>query len=375
MNKRVVPKVSGLVKVGSLTAAPEEEVQSLPDIPAESGNSAASKAQAAEASKSSAPATPEPKPALAVPAPVAAPRIQAPSPAPSLDTPETSADRWLLIPLAKLRIHPFNSRTVRTQERIEEVCKMLEDEHIQREPITVVPGRKPEDKGFFFILSGQTRYHAANLAGWKALKSQINEDIDPDDHLAFWAASLEHNSSVKETDWDIALKAKQLLDEKKTLEEVQRAARRDPRALRRILGMMDLPDSVIAIIKENPGKLSAVFCEPLKSGLEDLGEDAIAAIARMVVEKNMSKEKLIDHIEREIRRKRNQAAGSARRAKREFMLPITVGNNKKEAGALKIMQSPKAEGNRLVTLTADIPESLVEIFKADMVAAIEKLTK
>ena len=37
MNKRVVPKVSGLVKVGSLTAAPEEEVQSLPDIPAESG--------------------------------------------------------------------------------------------------------------------------------------------------------------------------------------------------------------------------------------------------------------------------------------------------------------------------------------------------
>ena len=57
------------------------------------------------------------------------------------------------------------------------------------------------------------------------------------------------------------------------------------------------------------------------------------------------------------------------------MLPITVGNNKKEAGALKIMQSPKAEGNRLVTLTADIPESLVEIFKADMVAAIEKLTK
>lgn len=375
MNKRVVPKVSGLVKVGSLTAAPEEEVQTLPDIPAESGNSAASKALAAEASKSSDPVSPQPKPAVEVPAPVAAPRTPAPSPAPSADASESSADRWLMLPLAKLRIHPFNSRTVRTQERIEEVCKMLEDEHIQREPITVVPGRKQDDKGLFFILSGQTRYHAANLAGWKSLKSQINEDIDPDDHLAFWAASLEHNSSVKETDWDIALKAKQLLVENKTLEEVQRAARRDPRSLRRILGMMDLPDSVTSVIKDNPVKLSAVFCEALKSGLEDLGEEAIAAIARMVVEKNMSKEKLIDHIEREIRRKRNQAAGSARRAKREFMLPITVGNNKKEAGSLKIMQSPKAEGNRLVTLTADIPESLVDIFKADMVAAIEKLTK
>lgn len=375
MNKRVVPKVSGLVKVGSLTASPDAEVASLPYIPAESGNSAASQPLVSEAPKSSEPVTTKPTPAMAVPAPIAASRTTAPSPTPSTDTSETSADRWLMIPLAKLRIHPFNSRTVRTQERIEEVCKMLEDEHIQREPITVVPGQKPEDKGFFFILSGQTRYHAANLAGWKALKSQINEDIDPDDHLAFWAASLEHNSSVKETDWDIALKAKQLLDENKKLEEVQRAARRDPRSLRRILGMMDLPDSVISVVKENPVKLSAVFCEALKSGTEYLGEDAITAIARMVVEKNMSKEKLIDHIEREIRRKQNQAAGSAKRAKREFMLPITVGTNKKEAGALKIMQSPKAEGNRLVTLTADIPESLVEIFKADMVSAIEKLTK
>lgn len=370
MNKRVVPKVSGLVKVGSLTSTMEAEVESLPDIPAEIGSSAASKPLLPEASKSADPVIAEPPHAIAKPAPVAPSSF-----AQSADTTEASADRWLMLPLAKLRIHPFNSRTVRTQERIEEVCKMLEDEHIQREPITVVPGRKPEDKGFFYILSGQTRYHAANLAGWKALKSQINEAIDPGDHLSFWAASLEHNSSVKETDWDIALKAKQLLDEKKTLEDVQRAARRDPRSLRRILGMMDLPDSVISIIKENPAKLSAVFCEPLKSGLEDLGEEAIAVIARLVVEKNMSKEKLIDHIEREIRRKRNQATGSARRAKREFMLPITVGNNKKEAGALKIMQSPKAEGNRLVTLTADIPANLVEIFKADMVAAIEKLTK
>ena len=57
------------------------------------------------------------------------------------------------------------------------------------------------------------------------------------------------------------------------------------------------------------------------------------------------------------------------------MLPITVGDNKKETGALKIMQSPKAEGNRLITLTADLPESVVEAFKADIVAAIEKLGK
>lgn len=349
MTKRTVPKVSGLVRVGTLVET-REDVAGLPDF------GAANAEATAVTPASSAPGS-------------------LPSPSFSMAQTDVAAGRWMMIPIAKLRIHPFNSRTVRTQERIDEVRVMLEDESIQREPITVVPGRKAEDTGVYYILSGQTRYHAANLAGWKGLRAQVNEDIDPDDHLAFWAASLEHNTSVKETDWDIAVKAKQLLDEKKSIDKVQRAARRDPRSLRRILAMMDLPDSVTAIVRENAAKLSAAFCEPLKSGLEELGEDAIAAIARMTVEKNLSKDRLIDHIEREIRRAQNQASGTARRAKREFMLPITVGGSKKEAGALKIMQSPKAAGNRLVTMTADIPEGLVEAFKADMVAAIEKLTK
>lgn len=375
MNKRVVPKVSGLVKVGSLTAAPEEEVQSLPDIPAESGISTASKAQAADASTSTDPATQEPKPALVVPTPVAAPRTPAPSPAPSAESSESSADRWLMLPLAKLRIHPFNSRSVRTQERIEEVCKMLEDERIQRDPITVVPGRKPEDQGYYYILSGQTRYHAANLAGWKALKSQINDLIDPDDHLAFWKASLEHNTSVKETDWDLALKAKQLIEEKHSPESVQAACRRDARALRRLLAMMELPESVLTVVREHPAKLTSNFCEVLRSGLTDLGEDVIANIARKTVDEGFSHKTLADHIDREIRRMKKQLVGTSRRATREFMQPIIIGDSKQEAGKFKINQSVKSAGNRSVTLNADIPESMVEAFKADILAAIEKLAR
>ena len=40
MNKRVVPKVSGLVKVGSLTAAPEADVAALPDFESGAGSAA-----------------------------------------------------------------------------------------------------------------------------------------------------------------------------------------------------------------------------------------------------------------------------------------------------------------------------------------------
>ncbi len=281
---------------------------------------------------------------------------------------------WLMIPLSKLKIHPFNSRAIRTQERIEEVKNMLEDKRKQRDPITVVPGRTAEDSGFFYILSGQTRYHAANLAGWSELKAQINDEIDPDDHLSFWAASIEHNASLKETDWDLALKVKALLDENHPPELVQKASRKDARAIRRLMAMLELPESVLAVVREHPAKLSSHFCEALRSGLDKLGEDAIATIARHSVTVGMSHGALVDHIKREITRL-ERPAGRSQRARRQFMHPIVLGAAKQQAGAFKIMESTKHQGHRSVALTADIPDALVEAFKSDILAAIEKLTK
>lgn len=278
---------------------------------------------------------------------------------------------WLMIPLSRLKIHPFNSRTQRTQERIEEVRDMLEAEHKQREPITVVPGRKPEDAGFFYILSGQTRYHAANLAGWAELKSQINADIDPEDHLVFFAASIEHNTSRPETDWDLAVKVCALLEEGSDLPGIQKAVRRDERGLRRLMAMSALPEQVLQVVRENPTKLTASVCEVLKSAVADLGDEAAASFAREVVEKELSRRSLQEHIERAIRRKSKVGRG-AKRATRQFMLPIVVGTDK--AGEFKVMQS-RNEGNRLVSLTADLPEDFIETFKTDIEAAIAKLAR
>lgn len=274
------------------------------------------------------------------------------------------------LPLSRLKIHPFNSRAVRTQERIDEVKDMLEAEHKQREPITVVPGRQPEDVGFYYILSGQTRFHAANLAGWSELDAQINAEIDPDNHLVFWAASIEHNTSRPETDWDLAIKVKALMDEGATSEQIQKAARKDSRGLRRLLAMTDLPEPVQAVIREAPHKLSSAFCEALRSGIEDLGTDEVAIFAKAVVDEDLSRRALEDRIERAIRRKAKAVNGGAKRATRQFMVPIIVGSER--TGEFKVMQS-RNEGNRLVSLNADLPENLVETFKTDIEAAIVKL--
>ncbi len=277
---------------------------------------------------------------------------------------------WMMIPLSRLKIHPFNSRTQRTQERIEEVRDMLEAEHKQREPITVVPGRSMEDLGSYYILSGQTRYHAANLAGWAELKSQVNHEIDPDDHLAFFAASIEHNTSRPETDWDLAVKVRALIEEDTDSVLIQKAVRRDARGLRRLAAMTDLPDPVLAVVREHPAKLTSTVCELLKANIPELGEDGIASLAKEAVVKELSRRELEDHIALAIRQK-NRVGGVSKRATRQFMLPVVVGSNKK-AGEFKVMQS-RNEGNRLISLTADLPDKLVEAFKADIEAAIAKL--
>lgn len=338
---RMVPKLSGLIRTGSVVPAAPGSTDGLPDLP-----SAVATARSTD---------------LALPSP-ARPEVVG------------NVTREIrILPLSKLRIHPFNSRVHRPQERIEEVKGMLTAENIQREPITVVPGRRPDDAGIYYILSGQTRFHSANLAGWTELKTQINPDIDPDDHLAFWRASLEHNTSIRETDWDVAVQAKRLLDEGADQEQIMKAARRDARGLRRLLAMVELPEAVQSVVRDNPIKLTAPFCEILKSGIAGLGENAIAELAKTVVQEDMAQRTLSDKIEREVRRTAKAKDSGTKRATREFLLPVNVAGHEKKAGDFKVLLSRKP-GNRVVTLTADLPERYAEILKADIAASIAKFS-
>lgn len=276
------------------------------------------------------------------------------------------------LPLSLLRIHPFNSRSVRTQKRIEEVRDMLvrEDEHNQREAITVVPGRKDDDRNNYYILSGQTRFHSAILAGWTEIDAQINYDIDPDDHLAFWSASIEHNTSIPETDYDLAIKAKQLSVEGVSNDQIRKALKRDDRALRRLFGMTELPEVVLAHVSDYPTVFSAALCDILATGLEPLGVAEVASLAKQVIEKDLSHSALRDLISAATRRKNAAAPTNRTRSTRVSHKQIMLGAFK--AGDFKVMQA-REKGKKLVTLTATLSESLVEGFEADIQTAIEKL--
>jgi ParB family chromosome partitioning protein len=71
------------------------------------------------------------------------------------------------IPLAQLVPSPYNVRSVRPDERIAALAQSLAEDG-QKEPITVYFG----NDGKYLILSGVTRYLAAQSLGWETLDAR-----------------------------------------------------------------------------------------------------------------------------------------------------------------------------------------------------------
>ena len=349
-----LPKVSGLLKANAFLSVQAEDSGSLPELPVAKAVDTSNEEQLQPIFSKT----------LSGDASDSTELFIQPS-----SLPDKESSGLLTIPLSKLKIHPFNSRSIRTQDRIEEVRDMLQDS-MQREPVTVVPGRTDEDRGYFYILSGQTRFHAANLAGWTEMRAQINNLIDPDDHLAFFAASIEHNASEKETDYDLAIKVHQLAASGHEMKEIQKAIRQTERGLRRLLSITNLPEPVLRVVKENPAKLSAAFCEILKSASEKLDEETLVKITRTVAEENLAQRDLQRAVDVELRRK-EIAKSKITRAKRQYTRPILNQANQ-HAGEIKVMNSRK-NGNLLISLSADLPEDEAKTLQEKIEAAITEV--
>jgi hypothetical protein len=134
--------------------------------------------------------------------------------------------------------------------------------------------------------------------------------------------------------------------------------------------MMGLPEPILAVVRDHPAVLTCYMCEILRSGLTELGVECIESMAKAVIKDGLSQRALDDQIKRATRRKKAESAGRGRRATREVMTPVLIGDAKH--GEFKVMKS-RDEGKKLITLTANLPDSLVESFRGDIQAALERL--
>ena len=90
--------------------------------------------------------------------------------APTDHTPE--ALPTVLMDIAQLRTSPYNPRTTYEEEGIKELAATLRESGLLH-PLHV----RPKD-GYYEIITGERRFHAARLLGWKQIAVYVREATD-----------------------------------------------------------------------------------------------------------------------------------------------------------------------------------------------------
>lgn len=255
----------------------------------------------------------------------AADQPPSPSPAPPptsvpspvvLETSREVAD----IPLNRLKVTPYNARAVRTQKRIEDLAEALSTDG-QKEPITVIRG-VGEYAGYYIIISGQTRYHAAVLLGWPTLFAQIDTTIDASDPLAIYKASGTHNSTAPMTALDMGIRAKELIEKGYSISQLADVMGKDRTTIGRCVDLASMPEAVLDQILQHPDKITVSFSVSLKKAAQSLSAEEAAALAYRIVSEDLRQRDFDAMVERQIKK---LARDIKPRASRMATLPIKLG--------------------------------------------------
>ena len=78
-------------------------------------------------------------------------------------------------------------------------------------------------------------------------------------------------------------------------------------------------------------------------------------------------------IKKEIEKKEKDKEPATKRATKEFLVPVMIKGYEGKVGDFKVYQS-KQDGNRVVSLSVDLPEKLADVLKADIAAAIARIS-
>jgi ParB family chromosome partitioning protein len=259
------------------------------------------------------------------------------------------------IPLESLVPSPFNVRSIRTEARIAEVAQSLAADG-QREAITVYPGRDA-DAEKYLIVSGVTRYLAAQSLGWETLTAQVDASLDSGNALALVRASRAHNDTVRETDLDHAFVARELLAAGHTAAEVAGALGCSRRDVERLKAYFVLPASILELGKTRPEKFSASFAELLKKAVQTLGERRAFDVLKQVFAHDLSLKETASLIEEEENRRVR-----APRARRSEKKKLNLAG--REIGEKTVLVAP--DGRKKIRLLLTLDASLGEDLSAKL---------
>ncbi len=271
------------------------------------------------------------------------------------------------IPLDQLLPSPHNARRFRTEARIQEIAQSLAT-HQQREALRVYPGEgKEQDK--YLIVSGVTRYLAAQSLGWPALDAIVDPALNPHDPLALVSLSRIHNNTSPETDMDRAAVVTDLEAQGHGKREIMRAMGiNTPRKLLKLKTFKELPPAILDIAAQYPEKISAEFADHLKNAVSTLGEAKALWLTEKTVSEHLSVKKLTESIQKECRKMN----GTPAKATKERASQIHHGRAR--IGNLCVIRYPDSDKKK-VRMEVNLPDNLPEEAAGNFFAELENLVQ
>jgi len=281
--------------------------------------------------------------------------------APPVESRETAAasqggDFGFMLPMARLKHHPWNARIYRSPERVRELATSMAATR-QNHPISVVPD--PSDPGSFFIVDGETRFKAAELLNWRELWA-LEDNVDARSAIDIYVASFKHTEDTQPiSQMDMGVRWSQLVAEK--LADQDQLAERlgiSQSTVSKMMSYSKFPTKVLDYMRENQERFPYSIAGALATAIATRTEDELFTLCQRVVSEEISRRAI-----GALLKEKSPGPRGPRRAA-VVSRPIRLGQS--QVGMLRTYESGAvefkvAEGS---TIDAQVLSDLVDVLDA-----------
>lgn len=179
------------------------------------------------------------------------------------------------LPLNELRVNPYQPRKTFNEESLNELAESIK-EHGVFQPIIV----KKSIKGYE-IVAGERRFRASKIAGKETIPAIVRNFTDEE---MMEIAVLENLQRENLNAVDEANAYKTLMENLHlTQDQVSKRVNKSRSHITNLLGILALPEDVLALVKENKLSMGHARCLSKLSDIEKINE-----LTKKVLEENLS---------------------------------------------------------------------------------------
>jgi len=252
--------------------------------------------------------------------------------------------------ISKVKDHPRNARQVYDPARVDEMATTIARDG-QRVPAVVMPD--PDHPGFYLLIEGRYRKRALMSLGRSTILASIIEPLS--DLEAYRLSLLLNEERNDQTILDNALSWKSMLDDGtyRSQDHIAEHLNIKQGTVSKTLAVLDLPASVLNIVKTRPGSFGIRVAQELRQLSKVLDDNFLESIAEQVIAEKLS----VRDLERLRERKKHEPL--TRERSRAYSL---------QWGNTKLGSIREFEDGRLKIDLSNAPDTL----RANIINAVKK---